>query len=1121
MTELDRSVKVRPRFLRSARLDVVDSDELLDGFVLHETGEKILTRVIEEIQTGPQRAFTWTGAYGSGKSTLALYLTKLLSTSPERRKGLKPRTKGGASAFKHLLSKISGKEKPWHVITIVGQKNNVEATLRHEFSRVIDADADPDPDKPIASVISDALNFASENYSGLLVVIDEMGRHLEHAAEENKSIDVLQEIAEIFARSEFPAGFIGLLHQAFHDYLPRTDRVQRQEWETVQGRFSDLLFGLSIEESILLISSAIKGRPPSDVDKELISICCGSLGSGRLSLNKSLPRHLEGALPLHPYTAVLLCLISRQRFGQNERSLFSFLASNEPAGLQEFSRNEDDGLPNHYTIDLLFDYLQINLGRSIAAVEGLGQRWSDAEECVIRAEHIDHVTTAVVKVISVAEVFGRSINLVATKQFLLTALPHYGEQEIIAALSKAQEKSIIEFRHFKGGYALTLGSDLDLDAELAKLRANMTIDDINIDFGSFADLKPIVAKQHYHKKGTQRYFDTRITSVNRLNDEKLVALDPFFDGAFLLFLDEVLDTGADPISTDKAKKLVGWESEKRPVLVSIMDEPRRLYEQALEVSAINRLSKELVELQSDKIARRRLSSMAQDAESELIKRIMTVLNQQDWTMETCQRIGTQNLSAAASVAADMAYEKCPPIFNELVNRHKPSAAATKARRVLMNRMESDGDQPNLGIEKSPPELGIFLSVLQRNNLYPNPTPGTRHGQTRHSGFEAMFQAADEILKASNGNEVVRAEAIFSVWGMPPFGVRIGVAPLLLMSYLLEKRAHIAPYVDGRFVVEFGDLFVERLSRAPKTISLRWASMDGAKKGLVDALAKFINEKLAGQASGTPLDVARQLVHFAFKLPNFSKSYRGGNYLIQLSEETLAFRAELLLADDPLKLLFEKLPKAFEIDLKDRDAISRYVEKTDLAVQELKAVFPALIADLRRHIENEFPAGDADNRIGAIRELAKGLQSKTFDPSYDRFISALASDDDDDQWAENIAGRAIHKPVNRWLDSDITEAKVQLVNLANRFRAIIELEQDVGGNVVSVGMRMGNGTVRTGHRLILADESAPSIKKASDRIREVVEIQGLTSDEKIAALTRALQDLIDEQTLPSGKSKNIP
>ena len=140
--------------------------------------------------------------------------------------------------------------------------------------------------------------------------------------------------------------------------------------------------------------------------------------------------------------------------------------------------------------------------------------------------------------ISIAEVFGRSINLVATRQFLITSLPQFEEQEVLSALKLAEEKSIVEFRQFKDGYALTLGSDIDLDAELAKLRANMSVDDIDINFGSFMNLKPVVAKQHYHMTGTQRYFDTHITSFSRLDEEKLPPIDPFFDGAFLLFLDD-------------------------------------------------------------------------------------------------------------------------------------------------------------------------------------------------------------------------------------------------------------------------------------------------------------------------------------------------------------------------------------------------------------------------------------------------------------------------------------------------------------------------------------------------------------------------------------------------------
>ena len=124
----------------------------MDGFVLHETGQKILSRVIEDVQNANQRAFTWTGAYGSGKSTLALYLKLLLETQPNERSALKP--KGGAVAFKRLTAKIQNEKKPWLTLSIVGQKENLEDTLKEYFS-----DISEDPVKPDATIgeVLDAL----------------------------------------------------------------------------------------------------------------------------------------------------------------------------------------------------------------------------------------------------------------------------------------------------------------------------------------------------------------------------------------------------------------------------------------------------------------------------------------------------------------------------------------------------------------------------------------------------------------------------------------------------------------------------------------------------------------------------------------------------------------------------------------------------------------------------------------------------------------------------------------------------------------------------------------------------------------------------------------------------
>ena len=108
MTDDLRKVSIRSRFLRSTRLDSgIDSKELLETFILHESGESILSRTIEGMVGGKERSFTWTGAYGAGKSTIGLYLSMLLEAESERRNFLQP--KGSRRAFKDITKHIPKK----------------------------------------------------------------------------------------------------------------------------------------------------------------------------------------------------------------------------------------------------------------------------------------------------------------------------------------------------------------------------------------------------------------------------------------------------------------------------------------------------------------------------------------------------------------------------------------------------------------------------------------------------------------------------------------------------------------------------------------------------------------------------------------------------------------------------------------------------------------------------------------------------------------------------------------------------------------------------------------------------------------------------------------------------
>src|SRR5438132_6220863 len=73
------------------------------------------------------------------------------------------------------------------------------------------------------------------------------------------------------------------------------------------------------------------------------------------------------AYPLHPLTLVVLPYIFR-RFGQNERSLFSYLSSGEPYGFQEFvkTRPMSSVSPEFIRLGGLFDYFSSNFGMGLS-----------------------------------------------------------------------------------------------------------------------------------------------------------------------------------------------------------------------------------------------------------------------------------------------------------------------------------------------------------------------------------------------------------------------------------------------------------------------------------------------------------------------------------------------------------------------------------------------------------------------------------------------------------------------------------------------------------------------------------------------------------------------------------
>src|SRR5262249_46542194 len=127
---------------------------------------------------------------------------------------------------------------------------------------------------------------------------------------------------------------------------------------------------------------------------------------GRDALKELAP----GLYPLHP-TALPVLVRLFSRFGQNERSLYSFLLSDEPHALQAFARQP--ATPGRfYRIHHLYDYARAAFGHRLAVLS-YRSHWNQIESVVESFPRDDQQAVDVLKTVAV-------LNLIDSPNHLAT-----------------------------------------------------------------------------------------------------------------------------------------------------------------------------------------------------------------------------------------------------------------------------------------------------------------------------------------------------------------------------------------------------------------------------------------------------------------------------------------------------------------------------------------------------------------------------------------------------------------------------------------------------------------------------------------------------------------------------
>lgn len=1085
-------VKISRQFLRSIRLDTdLGREDALSGYVCQGTASSLLENMARQIRDTRQRAFTWTGPYGGGKSSLALMLCSLVGSSRPMRD--RAREILDLPADSPVESAFGAREGGWLVIPVVGKRARITDELAKALAAAKGETLARRRGRDKQDVIGELVAAADHHPQGVLLVIDELGKFLESAAQEGDDVYFFQELAEAASRSTGKLVVVGILHQSFDAYAARLSRQARDDWAKVQGRFVDIPLVAATDEVVELVGRAIEVDP--SVDRRGAEPFAKAVAHAIRERRPGTPVGIGAAIarcwPLHPVVAALLGPISRRRFSQNERSTFGFLASREPLGFMEYLDGNPVNWASMYGPSRYWDYLRANLEPAILASPD-GHRWAVASEAVERAEakggplHIE-----LTKCVALIEMFRSGSGLVPEPAVLSVCVQGSSPTEVDHALSDLVSWKILIERKHLGAYGVFAGSDFDIEGAINQARGEIGTPDLQ-RLSALADLQPILAKRLYHETGTMRWFARRIIRLEEAERE-IAGLRPERGsvGTFLLCLP---DLGSGTTAARNRAKKLSEEHATKHLVVGIPDNADRIAELALELVACERVLTARPELEGDSVARKellgRIGAVRTGLEDELGDAFG--LSRWFWQGEPQGSDASGSISRIASNIAQGIYPRSPWLNSELINRDEPSSNSNKARKDLMYRMVSHGSQPDLGYVGYPADAGLYFSIVKPLGLHRERGGshwefGEPSADARHEPMFMLWLATKSFLLEDGSRK--RLSQLYELWVNPPYGLRAGVMPVLAMAVFLANRSALALYVDGTFTSELSEAIIDEWLLDPKSVELAYVSASSDQSAYVEAVAASLPVNAATRGT-EPLEVARALVGMVVSLPNWTRR------TTTLSADAQAIRAMLLKASDPHKVLFSDLPTL----LGAREA-KDVLEKLRGVMAELVGAYPLVLSEVKATVLRALDQMDGDPKQLQLRaRVVKGIAGEF---RLEAFVARLETFDGSPESIEGLISLATSKPPAQWVDRDVDGALLQLGTWAHDFRRA-ETVAPLRGRPSTrraVGVVFGGGQgLEANASFDIDDKDALQVSKLAARL--VVDLQKQRREIALAALAEA-------------------
>lgn len=1009
-------------------------------YIVTPNVQAVLGQLIASYHSG-NHSFTVIGTYGTGKSSFLMALERDLSTQ----------TKSLLEVKDAFVKKI----QKYEFLNILGDYNALSTLLGQKINC-----SNCDDTRNVIQALNHYYKQVEKIGKMLVIVVDEFGKVLEHAAKVDPENELyfLQRLSEFCNDEKKNILLLTTLHQNFGTYGQKLDQVQRQEWNKVKGRFKELVFAEPIEQLLYMASKKLGVQEKTIADKESF-LHLLYLAKESKFVNEKLSKEITLNLyPLDPFAANCLTQ-SIQRYGQNERTLFSFLTSKGQNSLAEFEPAKTET----FNLAHVYDYITYAFFSALSEANADSMNWSAMKEALDRVEsgifdqQVIEDARRIVKAIGLLNLFGGSSVTINKKTLICYATEAMSVSNPETVLSKLEQFKVVRYAEYKHQYILFEGTDIDIESALLSASSKVSQPTANVqELSEYIEPRVVSAVAEYYKKGTPRYFEF-------LAENEPTAITPKedLDGHIHLVFP------LQHMTMDKVKE------------VSAANENADVYVFFNNVDVILKHLHQIKKLQylldnvvlEDRVAKREVSNQL-DYEKHLLNEsinsgIVTGDKRVTWIFKGKEiRVSCAgDLKKLLSYVCQKIYSQTPVMRSELFNKQKVNSVISCARVNLMKLILDNVEKKDLGFEPNafPPEKTIYYSLLKDTGIHRSDTTGLYTlGAPTNPGMKDLWAASEKFLLTTQEKPRKLGEYI-KILKAAPFKLKQGFIDFWLPLFLLIKQQDFALYNgDGAYVMNINEEVLDLLQKHPNDFAIKAFNVSGVKLEFFRQYRSFLKQDSEVELSNKSFSQTFKpfLAFYKKNLNEYAKTTRKFE-----RASTAKFRDALASAQDPEKTFFEELPDALGFnneELHANEEFSKdYLSLIQYAVHELVICYDKFIERIENRVisaldlpsDYESYKEQLVQRYASVKTHLLTQRSRTF---LDRILAPSANKK---EFWEKLGNAVLDKRLEQTKDKEedrLIEELIFLLRELDRYVDISQIEGQPDDEVFSFEMASTSG-----------------------------------------------------------------